>query len=82
LNVVAWRTYPDHHAYTREDIDSLRSWAKMLPPDSAVVTTQKDIVKIALNDLGDRELWALQIQLKLTSGELDMEELLRKAVHV
>ena len=59
LNIAAWRTYPDHHAYSRDDVEELRSWARQLPPDAAVVTTQKDLVKIRLDRLGERELWAL-----------------------
>jgi tetraacyldisaccharide 4'-kinase len=78
LNLVAWRTYPDHHAYSRDDIEELRAWARQLPADAAVVTTQKDLVKIRLDRLGDREVWALHIQLFMTSGQDALEELLRK----
>jgi tetraacyldisaccharide 4'-kinase len=78
LNLTAWRTYPDHHAYSRDDIEELRSWARQLSADTAVVTTQKDLVKVRLDRLGDRELWALQIQLHLTSGQDAFEGLLRK----
>ena len=78
LNVMAWRTYPDHHPYSRHDVEELRSWAQHLPAGAAVVTTQKDLVKIRLDRLSDRELWALQIQLDMTSGQEVLEELLRK----
>jgi tetraacyldisaccharide 4'-kinase len=78
LNVVAWQTYPDHHPYSRDDIDALRTWARQLPAEIAVVTTQKDLVKIRLNEIGDKELWALQIQLQLTSGQEALEDRLRK----
>ena len=78
LNVMAWRTYPDHHPYSRHDVEELRSWAQQLPAGAAVVTTQKDLVKIRLDQLSDRELWALQIQLDMTSGQDVLEELLRK----
>jgi len=26
-NVTAWREFPDHHSYTREDVESLKEWA-------------------------------------------------------
>jgi tetraacyldisaccharide 4'-kinase len=78
LNVVAWRTFPDHHAYSRDDVEELRSWARQLAPDAAVVTTQKDLVKLRLDRLGERELWALQIQLQITSGQEAFEALLQK----
>jgi tetraacyldisaccharide 4'-kinase len=77
LNVVGWRTYPDHHAYSRDDIEALRSWARQLPADCVLVTTQKDLVKIRVDHLGDRELWALAIQMQMTSGQDALEGLLR-----
>jgi tetraacyldisaccharide 4'-kinase len=80
LNVMAWRTYPDHHRYSAEDVELLRGWARQLPQDAALVTTQKDLVKIRLDRLSERELWALQIQLALTSGQDALEGLLRKTM--
>jgi tetraacyldisaccharide 4'-kinase len=79
LNVTAWRTYPDHHAYSKNDVEDLRYWARQLPGDTAVATTQKDLVKIRLDRIGDRELWALQIELHVTSGQDVLEALLKKA---
>ena len=35
-NVVDWRVFPDHHAYTREDVEGLRTWARQLPAGSEV----------------------------------------------
>jgi tetraacyldisaccharide 4'-kinase len=69
VNVIAWRTFPDHHPYSREDVESLREWARQLPADAAIATTQKDLVKLRVDRLGERELWALAIQLKVTTGE-------------
>jgi tetraacyldisaccharide 4'-kinase len=77
LNVVGWRTYPDHHAYSREDIAELRTWVGQLPPETVLVTTQKDLVKIRVDRLSDCELWALQIQMQMTSGQDALEGLLR-----
>lgn len=77
LTVSAWRTYPDHHAYTKEDVEDLRTWARQLHADAVLATTQKDLVKLRLDRLGDRELWALQIQLQLTSGREALDGLLR-----
>jgi tetraacyldisaccharide 4'-kinase len=64
--LVDFRTYPDHHAYTRADVDQLRVWARRQPADGIVVTTQKDLVKVRLTELAGRELWALRIQLEVT----------------
>jgi len=58
-----FRTYDDHHAYSRADVDELRRWADSQPRDALVVTTQKDLVKVRLTELAGRRLWALRIQL-------------------
>jgi tetraacyldisaccharide 4'-kinase len=80
LNLISWRTYPDHHPYSRQDVDELRSWARQLPQDAILATTQKDLVKLCVDQLGERELWALQIQLQITSGQEALEECLRKVM--
>jgi tetraacyldisaccharide 4'-kinase len=72
---IAWRTYPDHHAYSAADVEDLRQWARVLPADAVIATTQKDLVKIRLDRLGERELWALRIALHFRAGA---EELTRK----
>lgn len=73
LSVIAWQTYPDHHGYTREDVEALRTWARALPPDVFVATTQKDLVKIGLDEFADKELWALRIELHMRSGREELE---------
>jgi tetraacyldisaccharide 4'-kinase len=80
MNVVDWRVYPDHHPYARQDIDSLRAWSAELPKGLKIVTTQKDLVKIGLDRLGDHELWALHIQLEVTNGQQMLEEKLLQIV--
>lgn len=79
MNVVGWRTFPDHHRYSKADVDDLRTWAAQQPAEAAIVTTQKDLVKIRLDRIGERDLWALAIQLQITSGQDAFEELLRKS---
>jgi tetraacyldisaccharide 4'-kinase len=69
IEPIAWRTYPDHHAYSAADVEELRTWARGLPADAAIATTQKDLVKIRLDRLGERELWALRIALEFRAGE-------------
>ena len=79
--VRSFRTYPDHHAYTREDVEDLRTWAGREPEDSIIVTTQKDLVKICLKQLGHRPLWALRIGLHIESGQEKLESKLRSMVN-
>jgi tetraacyldisaccharide 4'-kinase len=79
-NVQAFRTFPDHHAYTRTDVEALRSWARQLASDAIVVTTQKDLVKLRLSQLGGRVLYALRIRLHVTSGQEALDQKLLSVV--
>ncbi len=67
--VMAWEVFPDHHRYTREDVERLERWAGHLPPDALVATTQKDLVKLRRSQLGGRPLWAVRIALRPTAGQ-------------
>jgi tetraacyldisaccharide 4'-kinase len=69
VEVVAFRAFPDHHAYTRTDVEDLRSWARQQATACVVVTTQKDLVKLPLTRIGERELWALRVQLHFRAGQ-------------
>jgi tetraacyldisaccharide 4'-kinase len=73
--VVNFRTFPDHHAYTREDVDDLTRWANELPADTLIATTQKDWVKLRLPALAARPLRAVRIGLVFREGQeaLDIE---------
>lgn len=77
-----WRTFPDHHEYTRSDIDDLRQWAANLPTDGVVLTTQKDAVKLRIADPASRELWSLRIGMSMRSdADVDrIESLLAKFI--
>ena len=71
LGADVWdlRTFPDHHPYTREDVDDLRRWAAEMPADAWIVTTQKDWVKLRLAELGSRPLWAVRVGLQFVDGK-------------
>ncbi len=75
-NVIAFRTFADHHAYTREDVDDLRAWANQLPADAVIATTQKDAVKLRLADLANRPVCAVRIGLAFRDGQEAFEALL------
>jgi tetraacyldisaccharide 4'-kinase len=79
-DVAAFRAFPDHHAYTRADVDDLRTWAATLPPDAVLATTQKDFVKLRLPDLADRPLRAVRIRMRFLDGEDLLRDKLRAAV--
>jgi tetraacyldisaccharide 4'-kinase len=76
FELAAFRAFPDHHAYSREDIQTLGRWADEHDV-RAVLCTHKDLVKIGLEHLGRRPLWALTIGLEIMSGQPDLEARLR-----
>jgi len=78
--IVAFRTFPDHHAYARADVDDLRAWARRQAMDCVVVTTQKDLVKLRLTDLAGRELWALRVQLHVEAGQDEFDRRLEEVI--
>jgi tetraacyldisaccharide 4'-kinase len=68
--VLAFRSFPDHHAYSAQDVTDLEAWVDGLRIDNLiVVTTQKDLVKLRLTKLGTVPLWALRIRLRILQGE-------------
>ena len=66
--VVEFRVFPDHHGYTRADVDDLIRWASSQPAETLIATTQKDMVKLRIAMLGDRPLRAVRIGLKFLEG--------------
>jgi tetraacyldisaccharide 4'-kinase len=78
--VCAFRTFADHHAYTRTDIDDLNTWARRRAARCIVLTTQKDLVKLRLAQLGGRELWAVRIRVRFDTGQDALDRKLREVV--
>jgi len=76
-----FRKYPDHYSYQLADIEGVETWAKSNHTE-ALLTTQKDLVKIPRVSLGGIPLWALEIELKFESqeSELQLAKLLRVVV--
>lgn len=76
-HLLDFREFPDHHNYTRDDVESLARWADSLDA-AAVVCTHKDLVKLAIARLGSRPLAALSIGLDLPAGRENLEAELGK----
>ncbi len=74
--VIAAREFADHYRYGREDVASLAEWADGLNV-AAVLCSHKDLVKLDLDRLGSRPLWAVTIGLEFTCGEAALENRLR-----
>lgn len=71
--VRAFREFPDHHPYRREDVDDLQQWASNYPEGTIIVTTQKDWVKLRIKNLGGRPLWAVRVGLEFQCGRTEFE---------
>jgi tetraacyldisaccharide 4'-kinase len=65
--VAGFRAFRDHHHYSEADLADLVAWAGQLGA-AAVVTTQKDLVKIPRRDLGGVPLYALAVRAEFTEG--------------
>lgn len=68
LEPVDFREFPDHHRYSKSDVEKLTAWAETLDAD-AILCTHKDLVKLNLDRLGKTPLWALTIGIHFLTGE-------------
>lgn len=75
-NVTEFRTFVDHHAYTRANVDDLRAWAEKQPSNTIIATTQKDFVKLRVDELAGRPLWAIRIGVEFLEGQDSFDGLL------
>jgi tetraacyldisaccharide 4'-kinase len=71
--VAEFREFADHHPYDRRDCDALAAAAERLDV-AAVVCTHKDLVKLAVDRLGDRPLRAIRIGLEILEGQEVLEK--------
>lgn len=69
--------FPDHHPYSPMDVQGiLERISQCSVPPQAVLCTGKDLAKLSSDQLGSIPLWALEIELKVVSGEEVFEEYL------
>ncbi len=71
-NLSDFREFPDHHCYTRADIENLAAWAEGSGA-AAVLCTHKDLVKIGLDRLGRLPLWAIRVEIDFLAGQEALE---------
>ncbi len=69
---VAFREFPDHHPYGRDDLDALSDLVEKSQAE-AIVCTEKDLVKIGLASINGRPLRALRIAVEFLSGQTEFE---------
>jgi tetraacyldisaccharide 4'-kinase len=77
--IAAFHEFPDHHPYNQADLDRLSNEAHRLNVD-AIVCTQKDLVKVRRDRLGDCPLWAVRVGIEFLSGREVLQEKLSNVV--
>jgi len=66
------RTFPDHHRYTGGDVERIRKEASGIP-GAAIVTTEKDAVRLEKYPDFCEDLYRLRISMALRAGKEDFE---------
>lgn len=71
--VTGFRCFPDHYAYTAEQVGKLEAWLAGQPDLDAVVCTRKDLVKLNRVSLAGYDLLAVTIGLSIRQGQAHLE---------
>lgn len=77
--ICQFQEFRDHHAFSRDEVERLREWAAASEVE-LVVCTEKDLVKLGLDKLGSRPLWAVRIGAKVIAGADVLEDRLREVL--
>ena len=78
-NTVGQKNYPDHHLFTRDDINSIVETAKSAGAQ-AIVCTHKDLVKIGVNQLMGLPIYALVTGIVFTDGEQELKTVIQSTL--
>lgn len=65
---VFFETFPDHHHYANDELTKLASRAQA-DGATALLTTQKDLVKLPASQDGRAPVWAVSIGTRIVAGE-------------
>jgi tetraacyldisaccharide 4'-kinase len=71
--VVEFHEFPDHHSYGPGDLSALAVAARQSGAEG-LLCTQKDLVKIGVDRLGDRPLWAVRVGIDFLAGRVEFEK--------
>ena len=80
MTLVDHRTWPDHHAYSAEDVQQLIAWTEQHTDIDWVLCTRKDWVKLQMAKVGSVRLGALVVELELIAGRDAIEQELSDVV--
>ena len=73
LQVCGQTSFPDHHLYSRQELEDLADQATKAGA-SALVCTHKDLVKIGTNRIGSLPVYAILIDVEFVSGQESFTE--------
>ncbi|MEQ8209556.1 MAG: tetraacyldisaccharide 4'-kinase [Lacipirellulaceae bacterium] len=77
---VGWHEFPDHHGYTREDVELLAELCRCSDAE-LLLCTRKDLVKLRVDHIGETPLRAVGVELEFQSGEEELVAILAALVH-
>jgi tetraacyldisaccharide 4'-kinase len=77
--LAGFRAFDDHHHYQACNLEELTEWARRCGA-CALVTTQKDLVKIPRNELGGLPLWAVMIRTQITARGAEFDSHLQRLI--
>ena len=69
-----WQVFPDHYHYDSRDLLRLNEWGDAIGAE-CLVTTRKDLVKVAQLSGETRPIWALDIELEIDDPDLMISRL-------
>lgn len=76
--IACWREFPDHCPYASRQVAELEVALAGCDPE-LVLTTHKDLVKVAAKQLAGRPLWAVVVAMQFATGQEAFE---RRLAHV
>lgn len=79
LDVCLQHDFPDHHGYTGQDLKWLGESAASQNA-TALVCTQKDLVKVGVEQLNEIPLYALVVDIEFLAGEVELVEEIRSVL--
>lgn len=80
VELASFRELPDHFPYGAPALLELEGWLQEADGLSAVLCTRKDLVKIPRDQLANIPLWAVDVELEVTEGQAELENLLGKLI--
>ncbi|MFK7766221.1 MAG: tetraacyldisaccharide 4'-kinase [Mariniblastus sp.] len=72
IEIVGSSVFPDHHQFSREELQSVGELANQCGAE-AIICTHKDLVKIGTNQLNRVPVYALLIDVEFLAGQPELE---------